>query len=109
MRHTASVEVARMPRTCGQCHLGPDHSQIGIYAESKHGVLLAPQTKQQGDPGPAKDRQDNHERNQRQHNAVAQAWYFLAVAALFLVQTLLGGATAWTWPAVQVSVSACGS
>jgi hypothetical protein len=39
-RHTASVEVARLPSTCGQCHLGPDHSQIEIYEESKHGVLF---------------------------------------------------------------------
>ncbi|HEV3022454.1 MAG TPA: multiheme c-type cytochrome, partial [Pirellulales bacterium] len=26
-RHTASVEIARLPSTCGQCHMGPDHSQ----------------------------------------------------------------------------------
>jgi hydroxylamine dehydrogenase len=42
-RHTASVEVARMPRTCGQCHMGPDHSQIEIYEESRHGVLFEAQ------------------------------------------------------------------
>jgi hydroxylamine dehydrogenase len=42
-RHTASVELARTPRTCGQCHMGPDHSQIEIYEESKHGVLFASQ------------------------------------------------------------------
>ena len=29
-----------MPETCGQCHMGPDHSQIEIYHESKHGVLF---------------------------------------------------------------------
>ena len=39
-RHTSSVAVAREPRTCGQCHMGPDHSQIEIYEESKHGVLF---------------------------------------------------------------------
>jgi hypothetical protein len=39
-RHTASVEVARLPTTCGQCHMGPDHSQLEIYEESKHGVLF---------------------------------------------------------------------
>ena len=39
-RHTSSVEVARMPRTCGQCHMGPDHSQIEIYEASKHGVMF---------------------------------------------------------------------
>jgi hypothetical protein len=44
-RHTASVEVARLPSTCGQCHMGPDHSQIEIYEESKHGVLFQAQHK----------------------------------------------------------------
>ncbi|MCG8619736.1 MAG: ammonia-forming cytochrome c nitrite reductase subunit c552 [Desulfobacterales bacterium] len=42
-RHTASIELARTPATCGQCHMGPDHSQIEIYNESKHGVLFAAQ------------------------------------------------------------------
>jgi hydroxylamine dehydrogenase len=44
-RHTASVEVARLPTTCGQCHMGPDHSQLEIYEESKHGVLFQAQRK----------------------------------------------------------------
>lgn len=44
-RHTSSVEVARLPSTCGQCHLGPDHSQIEIYTQSKHGVMFAAQEK----------------------------------------------------------------
>lgn len=39
-RHGASVALARRPRTCGQCHMGPDHAQIEIYEESKHGVLF---------------------------------------------------------------------
>ncbi len=39
-RHLASVRLARLPRTCGQCHMGPDHSQIEIYDESKHGVIF---------------------------------------------------------------------
>ena len=38
-RHWASVALAREPETCGQCHMGPDHSQIEIYHESKHGVI----------------------------------------------------------------------
>lgn len=42
-RHTSSVEMARLPGTCGQCHLGPDHSQMEIYTESKHGVMFAAQ------------------------------------------------------------------
>lgn len=44
-RHTSSVEIARLPTTCGQCHMGPDHSQIEIYQESKHGVLFQAQRK----------------------------------------------------------------
>ena len=42
-RHNASVELARTPETCGQCHMGPDHAQIEIYHESKHGVLFKAQ------------------------------------------------------------------
>ena len=45
-RHTSSVALARLPRTCGQCHLGPDHSQIEIYEESRHGVLFNAQSAQ---------------------------------------------------------------
>jgi hydroxylamine dehydrogenase len=42
-RHVASVALARQPETCGQCHMGPDHSQLEIYHESKHGVLFKSQ------------------------------------------------------------------
>jgi hypothetical protein len=42
-RHSASVALAREPTTCGQCHMGPDHSQVEIYGESKHGALFAAQ------------------------------------------------------------------
>ncbi|HEV1994192.1 MAG TPA: multiheme c-type cytochrome [Candidatus Acidoferrum sp.] len=45
-RHTSSVAIARRPSTCGQCHMGPDHSQIEIYEESRHGVLFAAQERQ---------------------------------------------------------------
>ncbi|MDY0361225.1 MAG: multiheme c-type cytochrome [Desulforegulaceae bacterium] len=38
-RHRFSVGEARKPEACGQCHLGPDHPQIEIYNESKHGDL----------------------------------------------------------------------
>jgi hydroxylamine dehydrogenase len=44
-RHTSSVAIARLPTTCGQCHLGPDHSQLEIYEESKHGVMFHAQEK----------------------------------------------------------------
>jgi hypothetical protein len=42
-RHTSSVGLARLPTTCGQCHMGPDHSQLEIYNESRHGVMFAAQ------------------------------------------------------------------
>jgi hypothetical protein len=42
-RHTTSVRLARLPSTCAQCHMGPDHSQIEIYEESKHGVMFQAQ------------------------------------------------------------------
>ena len=44
-RHTSSVAIARLPTTCGQCHLGPDHSQLEIYEESKHGLMFHAQEK----------------------------------------------------------------
>jgi len=37
-RHKFSVEQARQPENCGKCHMGPDHPQIEIYEESKHGI-----------------------------------------------------------------------
>lgn len=42
-RHTSSIALARLPSTCAQCHMGPDHSQIEIYEESRHGVMFAAQ------------------------------------------------------------------
>jgi hypothetical protein len=38
-RHEFSIAQARKPYTCGQCHMGPDHPQIEIYEESKHGNI----------------------------------------------------------------------
>ena len=38
-RHLFSVAEARKPDTCGQCHLGPDHPQLEIWQESKHGAI----------------------------------------------------------------------
>ncbi len=40
-RHTFSAAQARVPATCGKCHLGPDHPQKEIYEESKHGISYA--------------------------------------------------------------------
>jgi formate-dependent nitrite reductase cytochrome c552 subunit len=37
-RHRFSVALARQPENCGKCHMGPDHPQIEIYQESKHGI-----------------------------------------------------------------------
>lgn len=36
--HAFSVAQARQPETCGKCHLGPDHPQMEIFRESKHGI-----------------------------------------------------------------------
>ena len=42
-KHSTSIALAREPQTCGQCHMGPDHSQVEIYHESKHGALYQAQ------------------------------------------------------------------
>lgn len=39
-RHAFSIEQARNPENCGKCHMGPDHPQIEIYEESKHGIAF---------------------------------------------------------------------
>jgi hydroxylamine dehydrogenase len=38
-RHNFSRAQAREPEACGKCHLGPDHPQMEVYQESKHGIL----------------------------------------------------------------------
>ncbi len=38
-RHEFSRAQARTPDTCGKCHVGPDHPQIEVYNESKHGII----------------------------------------------------------------------
>lgn len=38
IRHEFSLEQARKPETCNNCHIGPDHPQWEIYTESKHGI-----------------------------------------------------------------------
>ncbi len=37
-RHHFSVAQVRQPENCGKCHMGPDHPQIEVYNESKHGI-----------------------------------------------------------------------
>lgn len=39
-RHNFSVALARSPDNCGKCHMGPDHPQLEIYNESKHGIAF---------------------------------------------------------------------
>jgi cytochrome c553 len=39
-RHAFSIEVARKPYTCMQCHMGPDLPAWDVYKESKHGNLF---------------------------------------------------------------------
>lgn len=38
-RHSFKKSDARKPEACGACHLGPDHPNIEIYDESKHGQM----------------------------------------------------------------------
>lgn len=37
-RHRFDRMQARRPENCGKCHMGPDHPQIEVYKESKHGI-----------------------------------------------------------------------
>ncbi|MBI3564385.1 MAG: hypothetical protein HY079_04225 [Elusimicrobia bacterium] len=39
-RHSFEAKLARNPENCGKCHMGPDHPQIEIYQESKHGIAF---------------------------------------------------------------------
>lgn len=41
LRHEFSLEQARKPETCNNCHIGPDHPQFEIYVESPHGIAYA--------------------------------------------------------------------
>ncbi len=39
-RHVFSIEVARKPYTCSQCHKGPDVPAYKVYEVSKHGNIF---------------------------------------------------------------------
>ena len=39
-RHSFSIEIARKPYTCSQCHLEPDLPAWDVYRESKHANIL---------------------------------------------------------------------
>lgn len=39
-RHEFDAKLSRGPENCGKCHMGPDHPQIEVYNESKHGIAF---------------------------------------------------------------------
>ena len=39
-RHRFNIAEARKPAACASCHLGPDHPDIEIYNNSKHGQIF---------------------------------------------------------------------
>jgi hypothetical protein len=40
-RHQFSIETARKPATCSECHKGPDVPAYGVYSVSKHGNIYS--------------------------------------------------------------------
>jgi hydroxylamine dehydrogenase len=40
-RHQFSMEMARKPYTCKECHIGPDVPAFKVYSASKHGNIFA--------------------------------------------------------------------
>lgn len=40
-RHAFSIEMARKPYTCKECHVGPDVPAFKVYSSSKHGNIHA--------------------------------------------------------------------
>jgi hydroxylamine dehydrogenase len=40
-RHEFSIETARKPVTCSECHKGPDVPAYGVYSVSKHGNIYS--------------------------------------------------------------------
>ncbi len=40
-RHQFSIEMARRPNTCSQCHKGPDVPAYKVYSVSKHGNIYS--------------------------------------------------------------------
>jgi hypothetical protein len=45
-RHSFSIEEARKPHTCSECHIGPDVPVYKVYAASKHGTIYSSLGKQ---------------------------------------------------------------
>jgi hydroxylamine dehydrogenase len=44
-RHAFSIEMARKPYTCKECHVGPDVPAFKVYAASKHGNIYSAMNK----------------------------------------------------------------
>jgi hypothetical protein len=44
-RHTFSIEMARKPYTCKECHIGPDVPVVKVYESSKHGNIFSAMNK----------------------------------------------------------------
>jgi hypothetical protein len=45
-RHQFSIEMARKPYTCKECHVGPDVPAFKVYAASKHGNIFSAHQKE---------------------------------------------------------------
>jgi hypothetical protein len=44
-RHAFSIEMARKPYTCKECHVGPDVPAFKVYSASKHGNIYSAMNK----------------------------------------------------------------
>ena len=44
-RHQFSIEMARKPYTCMECHIGPDVPAFKVYSASKHGNIFSAMNK----------------------------------------------------------------
>ena len=40
-RHNFAIAMSRRAEACGSCHVGPEHPQMEIFEESKHGTIYA--------------------------------------------------------------------
>lgn len=45
-RHSFSIEIARKPHTCAECHKGPDVPAYKVYEASKHGNIYKSKEKE---------------------------------------------------------------
>ena len=45
-RHRFSIEMARKPYTCKECHVGPDVPAFKVYSASKHGNIFSSMNQQ---------------------------------------------------------------